>query len=93
MKTLQEFNDEIENLGEKLFGEKYNFSSTDISTIIYGEPSNKKRETKYNAVIFFNSNKSIRGASVNIEQVGEILALEYAKLVAEPSSDEINIGV
>ena len=77
--NIHEFNNSIEEVGRRLFGDRYSFSSSHIQSIMYGH-TNEKVVT-YRGVIFYdNSKKSLDAESMDINLVCEILETKYKKL-------------
>jgi len=77
--NIHEFNNSIEEVGKRLFGDRYSFSSSHVQSIMYGHTDEKV--VTYRGVIFYDNSKgSLDAESTDINAVCRILETKYYKL-------------
>jgi hypothetical protein len=89
MMNITEFNNKIEEVGKRIFGDRYSFSSSHVQSIMYGHTDEKV--VTYRAVIFYDAdNCTFDAESTDVDLVFEILETKYKNLHAKQSDIELN---
>lgn len=86
--NINDFNDKVVEIGKRIFGDSYSFSSTYVSSTMYGHIP--ERATTYRAVIFYGSGSlNISAESTDLDLVLEMLEMKYKEFNAKQSIIEL----
>ena len=85
--NINQFNDKIAEMGKKIFGNRYSFSSSNIDSVMYSHCN--ETAVTYRATIFLDDAENVSFDSIDVDVLFDKMEFKYKELNAKQSDMEL----